>query len=225
MAGAGLAALALYIFHSLRAKTPLFSPRLFRTRNFTVGIAGNIFARLGMGAMPFLTPLLLQLGLGYSAVQAGMAMLPITLGAMIGKSFVSRLIKSLGYRLFLTLNTLLVSLMLASYSIITPHTPLLLVLGIFILAGMANSLQFTGMNTITLLDLPDTEAGSGNSLLSAVMQLAMSMGVALAAALLDLFTKRCGILEAFHSVCFTLAALTALSALIFFQARNSTGKR
>ncbi|MDL2216375.1 multidrug transporter subunit MdtD [Desulfovibrio sp. OttesenSCG-928-M14] len=220
--GAALAALALYVRHAAKVAEPLFAPRLFRTRNFTVGIAGNLFARFGMGAMPFLTPLLLQLGLGYSAVQAGLAMLPITLGAIIGKSFVSRLIQALGYPRFLTLNTLLVSAMLAAYALIDPGIPLAIILGIFTLAGIVNSLQFTGMNTIALLDLPDSDAGSGNSLLSAVMQLAMSMGVAMAAALLDVCTSGGQTtLQAFHSTCLVLAGVTAISSLIFFQARDA----
>lgn len=225
MAGAGLIALGFYCFHALRTARPLFSPALFKTRNFTVGILGNLFARLGIGALPFLTPLLLQVGLGYSPIRAGLTMLPITVGAMMGKSFVNRLIKTLGYRWFLGINTLLVSLMLAAFALIDAGLPYPLILGIFVLSGMANSLQFTGMNTITLIDLPDAQAGSGNSLLSAVMQLAMGMGVACAAGILDIFNQDGqDVLGAFHSTFLILGAMTAVSALIFFQARHTTGR-
>ena len=224
MAGAGLSGLGFYCLHAFRAAAPLFSPALFETRNFTVGILGNLFSRLGGGAMPFLTPLLLQVGLGYSPIKAGLTMLPITLGAMIGKSFVNRLIKKLGYRWFLGINTLLVSLMLASYALVDHELPYPFILLLFVAAGLVNSLQFTGMNTITLIDLPDTRAGSGNSLLSAVMQLAMGMGVACGAAILDVFNQGGqDVLGAFHSTFLVLGAMSAVSSLIFFQARHTGG--
>lgn len=225
MAGAGVAGLLAYCVHALKARRPLFSPALFATRNFTVGILGNLFSRLGGGALPFLTPLFLQVGLGYSPVKAGLTMLPITIGAMLAKGFVNRLIKALGFRWFLSINTLLVSLLLASYSLINHDTPYPAIICLFIVAGMVNSLQFTGMNTITLLDLPDEQAGSGNSLLSAVMQLAMGLGVACAAAILNFYTDLGQeALDAFHNTFFVLAAVSALSAGIFFQARHTQGR-
>lgn len=228
MLGAGLACLGLYTVHAFRSKEPLFGPKLFRTRNFTVGILGNLFSRLGGGAMPFLTPLLLQVGLGYTPVKAGLTMLPITVGAIIGKSIVNGLIRMLGYRWFLTLNTLFVSLMLASYALIDENLPYPAILALFVVAGVANSLQFTGMNTVTLIDLPDDQAASGNSMLSAVMQLAMGLGVACGSAVLDLFTgpnpgKGPGLLPAFHDTFLVLAAMSAVSSVIFFQAARTTG--
>ena len=221
----GLACLLGYCLYAMRYASPIFSPALFKTRNFTVGILGNLLSRLGGGAMPFLTPLILQVGLGYSPVKAGLTMLPLALGAMVGKSIVNGLINSLGFRWFLFINTLLVSLMLASYSLIGAATPYPCILLLFLGAGTVNSLQFTGMNTITLVDLPDNQAGSGNSLLSAIMQLSMGMGVALGAAILDVFTPDTSVLEAFHNTFLILAAISALSSLIFFQARNTEGYR
>ncbi|MDR0338760.1 MAG: multidrug transporter subunit MdtD [Desulfovibrio sp.] len=224
MAALGVGGLLAYCVHALRSHSPLFSPLLFRTRNFRVGIIGNLFSRLGGGAMPFLTPLLLQVGLDYSPVKAGLTMLPLSLGAMIGKSLVDRLIKSLGFQRFLTINTLLVSLMLSAYSLIEKETPYLCILALFTAAGIVNSLQFTGMNTITLIDLPNEEAGGGNSLLSAVMQLSMGMGVAIAAALLDIFTTPApSNLKAFHTTFLILGAVSASSAVIFSRTRNTTG--
>lgn len=220
----GLTCLGAYFLYARKARYPLFSLSLFKTRNFTVGILGNLFSRLGSGAMPFLTPLLLQVGLGYSPVEAGLTMLPITVGAMLAKGFVNRLIKTLGYRWFLSINTLLVSLMLASYALIGTGTPYLCIIGLFTLAGLVNSLQFTGMNTITLLDLPDADASSGNSLLSAIMQLAMGMGVACAAAILDVFAcSGENALIAFQRTFLVLAAISAVSAVIFSRTRDTTG--
>jgi len=76
----GMAAMAAYWIHAARTDQPLFSLKLFQIPTFSVGILGNLFARLGSGAMPFLTPLFLQVGLGYAPTQAGLTMVPIVIG-------------------------------------------------------------------------------------------------------------------------------------------------
>src|SRR5450830_1248169 len=101
----GLACLAAYWLRAGHIDNPLFSPALFKTRTFAVGILGNLFARLGSGALPFLVPLLLQVALGYSPSQAGMSMLPLAAAAMLAKSVARPLIERLGYRVVLTGNT------------------------------------------------------------------------------------------------------------------------
>ncbi len=156
----------------------MFAPSLFKTRTFAVGILGNLFARLGSGALPFLVPLLLQVALGYSPSQAGMSMLPLAAAAMFAKSIARPLIERLGYRIVLTGNTLALGVMLAALGLVTEHTPYPLLLGMLAIAGAINSLQFTAMNTVTLIDLDDKAASSGNSLLSVVAQLSLSLGVA-----------------------------------------------
>ncbi len=220
----GLFCFALYCLYARKAANPLFSPALFHIRNFRVGIIGNLFARLGNGAIPFLTPLLLQVGLGYSPVKSGLTMLPIAMGAMLAKSIVGRLLKIFGYRWFLCLNTLLMGVVIAAYSMIDASTPYLAILLLFICSGIVNSLQFTSMNSLTLLDLPNSLAGSGNSLLSATMQMGMGMGVACAATILDLNTSSGQeLLPAFRNTYLAIGAIGAISSLIFFQARNTKG--
>ena len=103
---AGMACLAAYWLRAGHIDNPLFAPSLFKTRTFAVGILGNLFARLGSGALPFLVPLLLQVALGYSPSQAGMSMLPLAAAAMVAKSVARPLIERLGYRIVLTGNTL-----------------------------------------------------------------------------------------------------------------------
>ena len=110
---AGLGLLAVYWLRAARVPHPLFSPSLFSTPTFAAGILGNLFARLGSGALPFLTPLLLQLALGYSPAQAGMSMIPLALGAMAAKPLAKPLIDRFGYRRVLTINTLLLGSLIA----------------------------------------------------------------------------------------------------------------
>ncbi|KPY19974.1 Major facilitator transporter [Pseudomonas coronafaciens pv. porri] len=95
---AGMGCLAAYWLRAGHIESPLFAPSLFRTRTFAVGIMGNLFARLGSGALPFLVPLLLQVALGYSPSQAGMSMLPLAAAGMFAKTVARWLIEHLGYR-------------------------------------------------------------------------------------------------------------------------------
>ena len=227
----GLLSLAAYCFHARRSDNPLFSPELFRVRNFSVGIAGNLFARLGTGAMPFLTPLLLQVSLGFTPLEAGMTMIPMTLGAMVAKSIVTPLVNCLGFRLLLIINTVLLGIMITGFSLIGIETPYSLILLIFSVFGLINSIQFSAMNTITLLDLSDEQASSGNGLLSVIMQLSMSMGVAVAAGILGEFSGIRSLSEtgdlagAFRNTYFCLGFMAVLSALIFYHVTPSAGRK
>lgn len=222
----GVAAMAAYWLHAVRIERPLFSPTLFRIPTFAVGVTGNLFSRIGSGAMPFLMPLFLQLALGYSPADAGMSLIPTAVGAMLSKSFAAPLIRRVGYRRVLGANTLLVGGMIASFSLVgpaLPHGVLLLWLGVF---GVVNSLQFTAMNTLTLGDLGRADASGGNGLLSVVMQLSMSLGVAAAASLLTAFggsgqpPGSAAILHAFHATFVSVGSVSAASALIFMQLRR-----
>jgi Major Facilitator Superfamily len=231
---AGLAAMAAYWAHAARTEKPLFSLALFKIPTFSVGILGNLFARLGSGAMPFLTPLFLQVGLGYSPSRAGLTMVPIVLGAMLLKLVAEPVIKRFGYRRVLVSNTLVLGFMIAGFSMVdraTPHWMILAYLGLF---GVINSLQFTAMNTLTLGDLDDARASSGNSLLSVVMQLSMSLGVAAAGALLAAFATPLvipiasdvgpsNVVYTFHATYICMGLLSALAAGIFFQLGRREG--
>ena len=230
----GLAAMAAYWVHAARADKPLFSLSLFRIPTFSVGIFGNLFARLGSGAMPFLTPLFLQLGLGYSPSAAGLTLVPTVIGAMLIKLVAERVVHRFGYRRLLVVNTLLLGGLIAGFSLVdrsTPHAAILVYLGLF---GLCNSMQFTAMNTLTLGDLDDARASGGNSLLSVVMQLSMSLGVAAAGALLAAFATPIvipiasdvgpsNVLHTFHATYLCMGALSALAAGIFFQLGRREG--
>lgn len=222
---AGLACLAAYWLRAGHIEQPLFAPGLFRTRTFAVGILGNLFSRLGSGALPFLVPLLLQVALGYSPAQAGMSMIPLALAAMLAKSLARPLIEHLGYRTVLTGNTLALGLGLASLALVDADYPYWLLLSQLAVLGGINSLQFTAMNTVTLIDLDDHAASSGNSLLSVVAQLSLSLGVACAAALLGGFSAMDSVLGAFQATFLCVGVLTMLAAAIFLQLASADGRR
>ena len=219
----GMASLTAYWLHAANRPDPLFSPHLFSIPTLSIGLLGNLFSRLGSSCMPFLVPLLLQVSLGYSPTRAGLMMLPIAIASMLTKRVTTPLITHFGYRKVLVTNTALVGLTMASFAFVTPAQPLWLHIVQLALFGAVNSMQFTAMNTVTLRDLDSAMASSGNSLLSMVQMLAMSMGVAAAGAVLAAFTSFFGTGEAaqtLHSFQATFACMgliTLASAGIFWQ--------
>ncbi len=219
----GMATLSGYWVHAAQAERPLFSARLFGVPTFSIGLLGNLFARIGSGAMPYLLPLTLQVGLGYTPMQAGLMMIPTAAAAILTKRLTTPLIRGAGYRRVLMGNTLVVGAAIASFSLVGPAQPLALRVVQFAIFGAANSLQFTAMNTLTLKDLGQQFASSGNSLLSMVQMVSMSFGVAAAAALLTTFTSMLqvaqppGLMRAFHLTFLCVGLITMAATWIFSQ--------
>ncbi len=218
LALAAVALLSGYIRHARCAAAPLFAPRLLEVRSFRLGLMGNIAARLGMGAMPYLLPLLLQLRLGRAPFESGLMLLPMALAAIVIKPLATGVIGRWGWRRTLVGNTVLLGTLIASFSIMAyGGLPLPLALAMLALLGAANSLQFTAMNTSALKDLEPHLAASGNSLFSMLQMLGMSLGVSCGALLLHLFSALLGggSSAAFAATLLAAGALTAVSALIF----------
>ncbi len=216
-----LACFTAYGLHAARRPDPIFSLTLFRIHTYSVGLLGNLFARIGTGSMPYLIPLLLQVSLGFSPLQAGLMMLPVAAAGMGAKRITTPLILRYGYRNVLVSNTLLVGMVIASFVLSSTREPLWLRLIHLALFGGLNSLQFTAMNTLTLKDLGREGASSGNSLFSVVQMLAMSLGVTVAGALLTTFQQSPGdashTLHAFHATFICVGVITCASAWIFMQ--------
>lgn len=224
--GISILLLLAYIRHARRHPSPLISLSLFKTRTFSVGIAGNLATRLGTGCVPFLMPLMLQVGFGYPALIAGCMMAPTALGSILAKSTVTQVLRWLGYRKTLVGITLFIGVMIAQFSLQSPSMPIwMLILPLFVL-GMAMSTQFTSMNTITLADLTDDNASSGNSMLAVTQQLSISLGVAISAAVLRVYQGMEGsnTIEQFHYTFITMGGITVVSALMFMLLKPKDGR-
>ncbi len=222
----GLLLLMAYIWHARRHPAPLIALPMFKTRTFSVGIAGNLASRLGTGCVPFLMPLMLQVGFGYTALIAGCMMAPTAFGSLLAKSTVTQVLRWFGYRKTLVGVTLVIGMLIGQFSLQSPGMEIgLLILPLFIL-GMAMSTQFTAMNTIALADLTDENASSGNSVLAVTQQLSISLGVAVSAAVLRLYEGIDSIntVEQFHYTFLTMGAVTLLSALVFLLLHPKDGR-
>ncbi|MCL2656709.1 MAG: multidrug transporter subunit MdtD [Betaproteobacteria bacterium] len=230
----GLGCLAAYWLHAMRTAVPLFNPRLFHTNSFSVGIIGNLFARLSIGGIPFLMPQLLQVGLGISATNSGLMLVPVAIASILSKPLIEPAVQRFGYRRMLTVNTALVGCSIMGLATIGPNTPLWLILFQLFVMGGINGMQFSLMNTLTLKDLNHTDASAGNSLLSVIQQLSMSLGVGTAAMLLSAFLTTVdrsgadGDAAVFHPTYFFLGLLALVATTIFLQldpAQDRSGTR
>ncbi len=222
----GLLLLLAYIRHARRHPTPLIALPMFKTRTFSVGIAGNLASRLGTGCVPFLMPLMLQVGFGYPALIAGCIMAPTAMGSILAKSAVTQVLRRFGYRNTLVGITVIIGVMIAQFALQSPAMPLwMLILPLFVL-GMAMSTQFTAMNTITLADLNDENASSGNSMLAVTQQLSISLGVAVSAAVLRFYEgfENANTVEQFHYTFITMGMVTLISASVFMLLKAKDGR-
>ncbi|ACS86482.1 MFS transporter [Musicola paradisiaca] len=222
--GTGSLALAGYWLHARHNEQALFNLRLFNTHSFTIGLFGGWLARIGSGMLPFMTPVFLQLGLGYSPFHAGLMMIPLVMGNMGMKRLVVKIVNRFGYRNVLIASTLMLAIASLLFALVAMMNWRWLMPCVLFIVGMVNGIRFSTMNTLTLKDLPDDLASGGNSLLSMSMQLSTSMGVSIAGLLLGLFahqhlvagTAETNIIFLYTYLC--MAAVMAFPALIFSRA-------
>ena len=212
-------AMWLYWKHADRDEAPLYARNLFQVRTFRLGLAGNLFSRLGISSVPFLLPLLFQVAFGFSASLSGWLIAPIALASLLTKPIVKPVIAHFGYRRVLVANTRIVGLLIMCLAIPNANTPLWLWMMLLLLVGTCNSLQFSAMNTLTIADLRPYQTGSGNSLMAVNQQLAISFGIALGALILNFLSKSsigtANLHSAFRYTFVYIGAITFVSGWIF----------
>lgn len=216
--------LLIYRFYAQRASTPLFPLSLFTIRTFKIGIIGNLISRLGISGVPFLIPLLLQVAFGYSAIEAGMILIPMALASMAIKSFIPTILAKLGYHNVLVGNTVLAGILITLMSQLSLSTPISLLCVLLFCIGCTNSLQFTAMNSITLADLQGDIISSGNSLMAVNQQLAISFGIAFGAVLIRQFGEHTSTINAFKFSFMVLGIVTILSSIVFAALKKQDGQ-
>jgi EmrB/QacA subfamily drug resistance transporter len=186
MSGAlGLAFCLAYVVHARRTPQPLIDLSLLRLPSFRDGLVGGLLFRVGVGAIPFLLPLMLQLGFGLSALQSGLLTFASAAGALFMKSLAARILRALGFRNVLTWNALIAAASIAVTGLLTPATPGWLIIGLLLIGGCFRSLQFTSLNTIVYADVPTERMSRATSLVSVTQQISLSLGIAVGAFVLE----------------------------------------
>jgi len=221
--------LATYAWHACRTRFPLLRLTLLKVRTFRISVLGGFVTRLGVGGLPFLLPLLYQLGLGMPAWQSGLLMMPAALGAMGMKMFAPKLLGRFGYRQVLLANTICIGITIALFTLVDAGTPLVLIVALGLMQGLFNSLQFSSMNTLAYADIEAKDSSMASTISSSFQQLSMSFGLAAGSIVTAWFlggvsqTNQDQVTQALHHGFAVLAVLTVISSLIFWRLRRNDG--
>jgi len=221
--------LAGYGFHATRSAYPMLRLTLFRIRTFRASVAGSFVTRLGIGGIPFLFPLLYQVGLGFTPVQSGLLMMPQAIAAMTLKMAMPRILGRIGYRAVLISNTLIIGLMILLFATIGKATPVWMIVAEVFFYGFFTSLQYTSMNTLVYADVTEEQESGASSIASTVQQMAISFGVASASLVTVFFLpSRSGsnteqFIHGIHRAFFVLGGMTLLSTIVFCELRKGDG--
>ena len=231
----GLLAVSIALLASLRIprhaelRIPMLRLALFRIRTFRASVSGSFLTRLGIGGIPFLFPLLYQVGLGFTPIQSGLLMMPQAIAAMSLKLTMPRILARFGYRAVLVSNTLLIGVLIFLFATIGRTTPVwLIVLEVFCY-GFFTSLQYTSMNTLVYAEINEEQASSASSIASTMQQMSISFGVASASLVTAFFlpdrfrANPPQFIHGIHRAFFVLGAMTMLSTIVFRELKKEDG--
>jgi EmrB/QacA subfamily drug resistance transporter len=216
--GVGAVFAWLYWRHARVTRNPVLDLSLLRIPTFQTGVLGGALFRIGIGAVPFLLPLMLQLGFGLDAFQSGLLTFAAAAGAMFMKAAAQPILNRFGFRPILVWNSLVSSLFLGLCALFTPSTPHIVILGVLLVGGFLRSLQFTGLNAISFADIEPRRMSSATSLSSVAQQVSISLGVATAAAVLEMLRSGRGetalTISDFSPGFIVVALISALSSAV-----------
>jgi EmrB/QacA subfamily drug resistance transporter len=216
-----------YIVHARRAAAPLLDLSLFAFPTFRYSVIGGFIFRIGVGALPFLMPLLLQLGFHMSPLRSGLITFSTALGAMTMKVVVPVILRRFGFRPTLTVNAVISAAFIGACAAFTPGTPVVVIMAVLVIGGFFRSLEFTCINTIAYADIDRRTMSSATSLVSVAQQLSVSTGVAMGALAVELAMNYSGSPEItaadFPPAFLFVAAISASAALFFMRLHPEAG--
>jgi MFS family permease len=226
--GGGIVFFSAYLLHARNTAYPALDLSLFRIPTFYASVAGGFIFRVGIGALPFLLPLLLQVGFGMTPFQSGLITFASAIGAMSMKMAAARLLRRFGFRTILLVNTFISAGFLAVCATFTAHTPAFLMLMLLLVGGFFRSLQFTSINTLAYADVEPARVSRATSLVSVMQQLAVSTGVAFGALIVEITVAVRGqgtlAAEDFPPAFIVVALVATVAALIFARLSPDAGE-
>jgi EmrB/QacA subfamily drug resistance transporter len=224
---AGAAALVAYVRHAQRIEHPVIDLRLFRVPTFWHGVVPGSLFRIGLGATPFLLPLLFQIGFGLDPLQSGLLTCATAVGAMFMKTTTVYILRRWGFRTVLWVNGVAASAILVVYGLFTGTTPHAIITAVLLLSGCLRSLQFTALNAVTLADIAPPDMSQATSISSMAQRLSQSIGIAVAAYLLQISSALQGhaTLETvdFWPVFVAIALISVVAPLIHLRLSKDAG--
>jgi EmrB/QacA subfamily drug resistance transporter len=224
-----VALLAGYLLHAKGTAYPLLQLGLFRIRTFSAAVSGSFFTRLGIGGVPFLLPLLYQVGLGFTAIESGLLIMPQAIGAISFKFLMPKLLARVGFRGVLISNTVVLGVLLLLFATIGRGTPVWVIVLQAFCYGTFSSLQYTSMNTLAYADISEEQTSGASSIASTMQQMSISFGVASAGLATAFFipatvhTNQGEMIHGIHEALVVLGGFTILSTLVFHRLKSGDG--
>jgi MFS family permease len=227
LTAAGALFLVLYVRHAKRHPAPVLDLSLLSIPTFRATVTGGFLFRLGIGAWPFLMPLMLQLGLKMNPFQSGLITFAGSFGALLMKPVIAPLLKNFGFKNILVPNAVISGALLAACAIFTETTPITLMFLILVVGGFFRSLEFTSINTLAYADVPSQRMSTATSLVSVLQQVSISCGVAVGALLVEVTNRfnDSGTLttDDFRPAFLIVGAISASAVFIFMGLHKDAG--
>ena len=224
---AGVIAALLYALHARSQRRNLLDFTLMRLPTFAVSVlAGSLF-RIGVGAVPFLLPMMIQIGFGRSAIQSGLITFAGAIGAIGMKPATQWVLRRFGFRNTLVVNGCLCAVGLALCAAFRPWWPIVVIYAVLIVSGFMRSLQFTAYNTIAYADVPNVRMSSATTLYAAMQQVSLTMGVPIGALVLHLSRSAPGrppSPSGFSAAFLTIAAISVLAGPVSLLLPKNAGR-
>ncbi|NLS02478.1 DHA2 family efflux MFS transporter permease subunit [Rhizobium sp. P32RR-XVIII] len=222
----GLICGLLYVRHARRYPTPILNLDLFKNPTFRASTGGGMLFRICVGAMPFLTPLMLQLGFGLTPFQSGLITFSGAIGAITTKFMARRVYRAIGFRSTLLGAGVVTTVVTIITGLFTPETSHLVIIGVLLIGGFSRSFMFTGVNALAFAEIDDKEASQATSLSSVMQQVSLALGVAVAATILEtsIYLRGEALQVAdFHLAFYVIAGLTVLAMIPFVRMDKNAG--
>jgi len=223
----GATATFAYVMHARRAPAPILDLALLRFPTLRAAVAGGLLYRAGVGCLPFLLPLCLQLGFGLTAFQSGMITVANVFGALGMKTIIPIVLRTFGFRWALAVNALISSATVGLCATFVPSVPFAWIVGVLLVGGFFRSLQYTSLNTIAYADIDPRFMSRATSLVAVSQQLSLSISVAVGASLVELslyFRGADKIAAAdFQPAWIVIALISAMTSVLFWRLPPDAG--
>ncbi len=220
MFAAGACVVALYVLYARHAKHVVLDLRFFETSTFRASVLGGALFRIGCGAVPFLLPLSLQIGLGMTAFQSGLITCASALGSVFVRPFTALALRSLGFRDLMLYNAVLSGIATIACGMFLPGTARATIWLVVFVGGFLSALQFSSLNSLIYADIPAADAGRATSVGSVVQQVSLGLAVAVSGVVLQLSRAMHGhatVSSSDFRLAFFVAGLLSFSSISFIR--------
>jgi MFS family permease len=225
--GTGVVSALGYWRHAGRHPSPVLDFALMRIPTFSISVISGTLTRIAFGSMAYLLPLLMQIGFGYSAAESGVITFAAAFGGIMMKVAANPILRRFGFRDALVWNGVGSAIFFALYGFFRPSWPMPVIYLCLVAGGFLASLQFTAYNTVAYADMPARQASGATSFYSTFQQFSLTLGIAVAAALLSVMVAVTGTenpsLPQFTITFVTMAVIALLAVPVSARLRADAG--